>query len=403
MEQFPGELHEFGSIEYLKEQLKLYQECSADDEFLRANQHDLEKLLFHTLNTDATFHDAVDTLLSVAPFAHKQDDQTQWQRIAWDALVGALNLKDGGLQAQILTIFSRFHMLEGKHQLARQTIENARDRAREQKNDVALLLAYIRFFELLVFQPADFSRLEVIQQVLTLAEKVNQPHITIQLHYALAHFHCRWGDWQRGLGHGQVAYALASQCGDHHNLARAAYVLVTICRLSSCPAAKHFLRVAEFIDTSDLPLHDQMTMLMHKSGLYYEMGKVADAAAGYSQAIKLLENLKRPYYLASCLQGLALAQIRLKQFDDAQANLERAEEIWKQHGNASDHANLRFTQGFLEAWRGNKRFALALLDDAFTMSNDMPDMASRDSLRELILETKQQIADGTLEDVYRLS
>ena len=403
MEQVPSGNHEFGSIEYLKEQLKLFRECSTDEEFLKVNQNELEKLLFHTLNTDATFHEAVDTLFAVAPFVHKQDDQTQWHRIAWDALIGALNLKDGGLQAQILTIFSRFHMLEGKHQLALQSIENARDRAREQHNDVALLLAYIRFFELLFFQPTEISSLEVIQLVLKLADRVNQPHLNIQLHYALSHFNSRWSDWERALGHGQIAYALARQYDDQYNLARAAYLLVSICRLSSCPAAKHFLRVALALDISMLPAHDQMTALMHKSGLYYEMGSVAEAAAGYNDAIKLLENLKRPNYLAACYQGLALAQIRLKQFDEAESNLWRAQKIWKKHGSASDTANLRFTQGFLEAWRGNNTFALEYLDEALLLCNDIPSMASRDALRKLILETQQQIVGGTLEDVFRLA
>jgi tetratricopeptide (TPR) repeat protein len=146
-----------------------------------------------------------------------------------------------------------------------------------------------------------------------------------------------------------------------------------------------------------------MTTLMHKSAFYYEMGSVAEAAAGYSAALKLAENLKRPNHLASCLQGLALAQIRLQQFDDARANLRRAEKIWKKHGSPSDIANLRFTQGFLEAWYGNNPVALEILDEALVMCDNSPTMASRDTLRQLILETRQHIVDGSLEDVYRLN
>jgi tetratricopeptide (TPR) repeat protein len=403
MEHFPDGHHEFGSIEDLKELLKLFRECSGDNEFLEANQKQLEKLLSHTLNTDATFHEAVATLFAVAPFVHKQDDQSQWQRITWDALVGALNLKDGGLQAQILTIFSRFHMLEGNHNLARQSIVNARDRALEQNNEVALLLAYIRFFELFVFQPVDISRAEVVQPVLELASRVNQPHLSTQLHYALAHFNNHWGDRERALGHGQYAYVLARYHGDHDYLARTAYLLVTICRLSYCRAAKHFLQVALDTDFSSLPAHDQMTSLMHQSALYYEMGKLAEAADGYRAALKLTERLKRPYYRASCLQGLALAQIRLKQFADARTNLRRAGKIWKKHGNIMDSVNHRFTEGFLEAWQSNAPIALELLDDALEMCDEIPPMASRDALRKQILETRQHVLDGTLKDIFRLA
>jgi tetratricopeptide (TPR) repeat protein len=146
-----------------------------------------------------------------------------------------------------------------------------------------------------------------------------------------------------------------------------------------------------------------MTALMHKSGLAYEMGKVAEAADGYSAAVKLLENLKRPNYLAAGYQGLALAQIRLKQFDEAESNLRRAQKILKKHGSPSDTANLRFTQGFLEAWRGNYTFAHEYLDEALLLCNDIPSMASRDVLRARILEIQQQITDGTLQDVYRLA
>lgn len=403
MEQFPVGHHELGSIEDLKEQLRLFRECSTDNEFLKANQQHLETLLSHTLNTDATFHEAVETLLAVAPFVHKQDDQSPWQRLTWDALVGALNLKDGGLQAQVLTVFSHFQMVEGNHRAARQSIENARERALEQNNEVALLLAYIRFFEFFVFEPRDITPADVVQPVLELAARVNEPHLSTQLHYALAHFYNQWGDAERALGHGEVAYALARYHGDKDNLARAAYLMVTICRLRYLRVAKHFLQVALTTDFSSLPAHDKMTSLMHTSAMYYEMGKFEEAAAGYSAALKLTERLKRPYYRASCFQGLALAQIRLKRFDDARVNLYRAGKIWAKRGNPYDLANHRFTQGYLEGWAGNRDIALELLDEAVMLCDDIPSMASRDALRKQILDTRQQIVDGTLEDFYRIT
>jgi hypothetical protein len=403
MDSLPVESSEFGSIANLKEQLTLFRECSSDHRFLLENQLVLQKLLSHTLNRDALFHDAVETLLAVAPFVHDQVDQSGWQRITWDALIGALNLRNGVLQAQIMNMLSRFHMLEGKHQLARENVNNALRRAQEENNEIALLWAYIRFFELLVYQPEDFSRTEVIKQVLALAYKIDQPHISIALHYALAHFYHRWGNYPQALGHGQMTYILARKWNDSQHLARAAYMLVTVCRVSLSKSAIHFLQVARTTDITQLPRHDYAAIKMHESALNLETGNLTAAAEGYSEAIKLFTELERPFHLASCFQSLALTQIRLAQFAEAQANLERAEELWQKCGSAYEFANFRFTQGYLEAWRGNKSFALVLLRDARQMTNAIPDMESRTQLRTCIEGFMGEVNQDRLNSSYRLA
>jgi tetratricopeptide (TPR) repeat protein len=403
MDDFLRGHHEFGSIEYLKGQLTLFQECSADDSFLSDNQNRLAKVLFHSLNRDATFHDAVKTVFAIASFIYKQDDQSIWQRIAWDALVGALNLGDGILQAQIMTMLSRYHMLEGKHQLAKKTVEQALLRAQEENNDIALLWAYIRFFELFVYQPADFSRPLLIQQVLTLAEKVNQPSITVVLHHVLAHLYNRWGDWERAFGHGQMAYVIARQRHDDYEIARAAYVLVSICRQSVCRAFKHFFQVALTTDISKLHRHDYAWIIFQKSALDYEMGNLIPAIEGYQDALQIYEMLNRPRHIASCRYGLALAQIRLGEFREAQTNLELAEEIWLKSGSIYELAGLRFAQGYLEAWRGNRKLALTLLEAALLLTERIADMPVSNTLRKRILEVIEEAHAGKMKDTYRLA
>jgi hypothetical protein len=94
----------------------------------------------------------------------------------------------------------------------------------------------------------------------------------------------------------------------------------------------------------------------------------------------------------------------LRQFEDAQTHLERAEELWKMCGSAFEWASLRFSQAFLEAIRGDSRFALRLLEDAMHLTDNIPDMASRDDIRESILIFKQRVETGQrLEDDPRLA
>jgi tetratricopeptide (TPR) repeat protein len=404
MDQSTNGYHDLGSLAYLREQLILFRACGDDHRSLAKSQDLLQKVISRSLNTDAAFHEGVATLLAVAPFIYRHDNQAVWQRLTWDALIGALNLKDGALQAQIMNVMSRFHMLEGKHQLARKNIETALARAREENNELALLWAYIRFFELLVYQPADFSRQEVVKKVLALAEKVHHPRTSTALHSALAHFYNRWGDYERALGHGQMAYALARQQRSNQEMIKAAYLLVGICRMSACPAAQHFLKVADAIDETRLSLIDQINVIAQHSALHYEMGLFQAAADGYQDAINLLEHLNRPMHLAASLQGLALAQIRLLRFEQAQNHLEQAEELWNQCGSAYEHAHLRFTQSLMEALRGNKRLALSLIDDALRYTDDMPDMASREQIRASIRIFKRRVETGQrLEDDLHLA
>ena len=404
MAQSPNGNHDLGSLSYLKEQLTHFRERNEDRSYLDQNQEHLQRVLSRSLNTDAAFHEGVATLLSVAHFIYRQDIQPVWQQITWDALLGALTLKDSALQAQIMNVMSRFNMLEGKHELARQNIEKALARAQEDDNDLALLWAYIRFFEYLVYQPADFSRHEVVKRVLALADRVNEPRTSFALHHALAHFYNRWGDYERALGHGQMAYILARRQHSNRDMLKACYVLVGICRINFSPAARHFLRVAESVDETHLSIIDQVSVLAQQCGLHYEMGQYQAAVDGYHDAIALLQHLNRPFHMASCLQGLALAEIRLKRYDDAQTHLEQAEELWKIYGSAYELAHLRFSQGFLEATRGKSRFALRLLGDALQMTDSIPDMASRDQIRDSIMEFIQRVETGKqLEDDPRLA
>lgn len=402
MTSHPDDYPDLGSLVELREQLTLFRECSYDHSFLAANVELLQKVLLRGINTEAVFHEGVETLFAVTPFIYRLADQSAWQNITWDALIGALNLKDGTMQTKLLNVLSRFHMLEGKHELARQNVERALARAQEAQDDMALLWAYIRFFELLVYQPADFSRHEVIEQVLALAEKVNQPRSNVSLHYALAHFYNRWEDYERALGHGEMAYTYSRLYRDNQAMTRAAFLLVGICRANASLATRHFVKVAEALDETKLSVFDQVTILVQQSALYYEMGKPRAAADGYQDAIDLLKHIDRPVHLAACLQGQALAQIRLREFDKAQQNLEYAGEIWQKHGSAHEHANYRFTQGYLEAWRGNRKFALRLLHDALKLADEIVQPAARSNMQTAIREFIEQVEAGNLDDSHRL-
>src|SRR5690606_41993835 len=120
-------------------------------------------------------------------------------------------------------------------------------------------------------------------------------------------------------------------------------------------------------------------------------------------ALKLAARRERPCTRGPGLQGLALAQIRLGRWDDAGVHLYSAANIWTKRRHPYDVANHRFTQGYLEGWAGNRDIALELLDESVMLCDDIPSMASRDALRKQILDTRQQIVDGTLEDFYRIT
>lgn len=398
MDQFPTGHHEFGSIADIRARLQFFRQCRSDHDYLAEHQSILHKLLFHSLNTHAVYHDAVETLVAVSPFAYRQVDQTIWQRITEDALLGALDLGDRALQAKVLNLLTHYQIQEGRRELARKNVEQALTRALEENDELVLLWAYIRFFEILVFQPRPFSRHELIGEVLTLAERVNHAFSTATLHYTLGQFYMGCEDYERALGHAQVAYAIARRLQEPGSLIRSVYALVSICRTSGCAAAVHFLKVAKSLDTARVSVFDQITAIMQESALYYEMGQLEAAAEGYRDAIRLLQGPQRPMHLAQCLNGLALAQMHLRQFDKAEASLDEAGKIWDEIGSAYEIANDRFFRGMLEAARGNHATAIRLLDDALLLTNQVEQTISRDGLRRQIVEFMQQVAAGELKD-----
>jgi tetratricopeptide (TPR) repeat protein len=156
------------------------------------------------------------------------------------------------------------------------------------------------------------------------------------------------------------------------------------------------------VDTTRVPLFDKITAIAEESALYYEMGQMEAAAEGYKDAIRLLGKLPRPVHLAEYLQGLALAQIRLRQFDEAEANLTPAGEIWQKHGSPYELANYWFAYGILEAWRGNSALALDFLRDALARTEQIEQAVSRDHLRRLIQEFMGQVESGDLRDEHPL-
>jgi tetratricopeptide (TPR) repeat protein len=367
-----------------------------DFAWLSENIEEIYEALRADIHRPPTLHRAIDTLLLIYPYLLTRNDLHRWTMLLDDALSEATDrLRDETMQMRLYQHIGQSYTRLGQPQTARVAFGAALVRAEEQKLHDSMLKAYIGLFQIQMYrQVSDFTP-ELIQKALALANTHSDWAVRAALYQAIAFGYNYRRETMMTLGYGQTAYAYYNALGNKAEMARTAYELASACR-----QAKRFDQAQRFLEqakTLYAQTHEklQYTLTTYEQGaVYVEQGLYEEAEQWMTTALDELVRLEPPHYkvhsVAVCYQGLALAQIGLKKYDEARSNLEIALGMWQRLDNKYELASTLNALGYITGRQGQKEAALEDFRKALRLCDELPDSASKhyliDNLRASIRE-----------------
>jgi tetratricopeptide (TPR) repeat protein len=284
------------------------------------------------------------------------------------------------------------YIKSSQHREAREAYETTLERARNDHSPETVLSAYIGMIKLQQLRlDATFDD-HFVHAVMALAQHVPGLALHAQLHQALGAAYVHFGETHKALGHGQTAYGLWHRLANNVEMARTSIVLADACRIAQRPnQAERFLRLASslFARTDYAPSY---CLTAYEEGiLYLQSGDHEAARQWLTIALEEARVLDRPHYVAMSQHSLAIAQIELHMFLEAETNLHDALAMWERLENWFNQANIYQALGYLEGQRGNTLQAHRWLQQALELCPRIPETPFRDMIETLIQETIDEI------------
>lgn len=259
--------------------------------------------------------------------------------------------------------------------------------------DIAdLLQAYVKLIKVLSFNYGISVQQDLIDQAISVSQKLNDYMETARLNQTLAHYYIIYGDTLLAEQHGKMAFTDYEHVGDAVGIADAACTLAIIYRVN-----QRFTKVEHYIDRA-LKMIEKKAPDKHYATLFYEKGALCyclkeyhPALAYYQRALEIFEDYGAMHQTAMTHQAMAQVHIFLGNFDDAEALLQAARRSWEKLQNQHDLVNNYFIAADLELERGNTRIGLRLLNEtielAYTLLDDNPARAHLIDLIKQRIET----------------
>lgn len=306
----------------------------------------------------------------------------------FDALLNAQEVQDNELQMHIWAQMGESYYIEGKHQEALSSFETALQRARDGRTAEMMLSAYIGIIKLQSLRLDASFDAEFVKEVLALARQVEDMTLRARLHYTLAAAYAHREEIPAALEHAQMSYARWYMLKNSLEMARTAFILADIYRTVRGPQkAKDFLEIASLLFTQ-VDYNPSYCLLAYEEGLLYlEHLKYEAALQWLNIALEEALRIEHVHYIAMSYHSIAIAQIALQQYREAQANLKRALSRWEQLENPLYLANGYHALGYLEGLRGNIKYTREYLHRALESCSKIPDIALRQLTENRITET----------------
>jgi len=367
-------------------------------EQLRGHYQDYAWLTEHTdvlyqtiesaLNYPPQVNSAVEGLIAICPYMFTRSDYRRWSGLLFDALLNAQLIQDNEYQMRLWAQMGEGFYIAGRHEQARQAFNTALERARQGRTKEMMLSAYIGIIRLQSLKLDASFDARFVREALELARDVGDGELQASLHQALALAFTHRGETQAALGYGQMAYAYWHRTAQPLEMGRTAFILSHACRVAKqLPQAERYLRLAQ----------DQFTKTGYTRQFYlisYEEGVLRLENQDYETAQQLLEmavqeaqQLEQPVYVAMSLHSLAIVQIELALFEEAERNLHAALAMWEQMDNRFYQANCCHALGYLDSKRGDMKQALAWLRRAEALCDDIAEVPLREMVRQLVADT----------------
>ncbi|MEO8612193.1 MAG: hypothetical protein ABI690_30140 [Chloroflexota bacterium] len=377
----------------IRDWLELVQQNSDNGSWMSKNENDLHAALKTGLQRPPTFHDAVELLMQVIPrYAFVLSHHKLWMPLLLEALLQAQDLRDNGMQVQILTQLGEAYLSLGKNEAARDAFEIALGRAKDGDVKEMLLASYIGIIRIQSVRMGDEYDPELMAQALALSREIPDLVLKAETHLSLALAYIHTRETVAAIEHGQIAYIYWHRLKNDVGLARTLYLLSAAYRfIWSLKRAEELLQwTSERFGDTDY--NRQYTFLAYETGALYIQSKEYGVALQWL-TLALREAISIDYFpsMVSCYHALGIAETGLEAFDKAETHLKEAIAGWEKLNNFFELASAYQAMGNLENKRNCPKDALENLEKARALCVKLPAANQRTWLENHIQATIDEI------------
>ncbi|MEO8393818.1 MAG: tetratricopeptide repeat protein [Chloroflexota bacterium] len=262
-------------------------------------------------------------------------------------------------------------------------VYGALDSARPRVVD-ALLQAYIRLVQLLVYKPSLRVPHALFEQALNVSKRLNDHIEKDKLYQAIALYSTHNSEFETAERYALLAYNDAEFIDDAERIVDAACTLAIVYRFQMRFQKADFYVLKAINRVQSQKPDVRFATVYYENGVYcYRHDKFELSRSYYERALAIFEEYEAVYQIAMTNHALAQNYIYLKDFAKAEALLQLARRSWQQLDNNYDWVNSIFVEGDLELKRGNRLLGIQIMrraiDEAYSR---LPDVYARDLLIE---------------------
>lgn len=382
----------------VRDWLRQLSDHDGDDRWLAAHEQELLEAVQQGIYMSHAFHDAVEILLQTFPyFALVLHHVETWSEPLFSALIQAQDLRDNELQIRIFTQLGESYLTKGKSSAAHDAFQIALGRAQEGQFQEMMLAAYIGLIRTLYRSSTPGDDPGLVTKALALNKHVHDLSLKAALHQSILLLYLRVTEMSaEAVGHGQMAYVYWHYLENELEMAKTAYLLAAAYRWAGqVTSAERWLQYtsAQFERT---PYKRQYALLSCEEGTLHLHRKNYEAAEQwFNLTLGEATQIGAVDYTAMAYQGLGVAQIGLKHYQEARTNLSQAIEYWRNLGDYFELASVHHAMGWLEAECKRLDIAHTWFAKALEICSQIPHTDQRTWMEKYIRDTVDEVNQNT--------
>lgn len=342
-----------------------------DSQWLSQHASEVYTTISQAFKEGDDINDAVDSLLLVYPYVLAHGDIKRWSKLLQDGVNTLAFQRDDSFNVQ--GSIKSMYLTSAESKSLESTLNAALRRARKRLKPATLLEVYINLFKSQVHRQTDDFNLEIVDSALKLARHVNDQEAYARLYQALTYAYYHWGEYDKALRQGEMAYESWLDLGSNHNAGLSAYIIAhSKTQMRASDALAWLERSAELLAKTDYK--GQYAIIANETGMYYaSIQNYAVAEQWFAIAVKEAESLNYPLALEAYRHCLGIMQTRLAKYNQAHANLTQALAYYEAEGDEANTAHVYHSLAYLEGLQNNTSTAMKYAQQSLELHKRLPD------------------------------
>ena len=339
--------------------------------------------------------EATRALLAISRFMLTRADYQRWWWLYFEAVLLANKLRDYAMIHEINVHFGQAYLLKGDVARARHlfsTIIREADSDSWEMMEQALL-AHIGLIKVETWDYSGRFNGTTIQAALALAARLKDNLLTDLLYQSLAAAYAHRQHSEQAVGYALTSLGYSFARGDYLHAVMTGIVLASAYRKAGLfgPAQQALAFVHRLAKRVDHP-QATATAAYEQSVIDYYRGDYQAADKWALRAHHAFEKLQWKRQLTMTTHMLGNIALEMGQYETAEARLTAALEAWRTLDHVYEQASVLYDLGDLYRRFGRRDLAMAYLDQAEAVCDEIPPMPSREWLIDLIHQCRAKLA-----------